>query len=121
MTARKTARPSRVWSPSESQTAAQIWDRAISDHYGDDAATFPPGIVKRTLQRIAASIGRDFAIVEYRHRHCGPSFGANRRAETLKVLAERDLRTQALFDASLTTRLFGDPPPGFSALDRRRA
>jgi hypothetical protein len=37
------------------------------------------------------------------------------------ALIDRERRERARDAASLTTRTFGDPPPGFSALDRRRA
>lgn len=35
------------------------------------------------------------------------------------VLLDRDKRERAADSMSLTAQLFGDPPPGFSALDRR--
>lgn len=35
-------------------------------------------------------------------------------------LAERDRRYEAAEARSLTSRFFGDPPPGFSALDHKR-
>jgi hypothetical protein len=36
------------------------------------------------------------------------------------MMAERDRRLAALSQASITGTVFGDPPPGFSALERRR-
>jgi hypothetical protein len=38
-----------------------------------------------------------------------------------EVLAERDTRLAARDRRNQTAEFFGDPPPGYSALDRRRA
>jgi hypothetical protein len=37
-----------------------------------------------------------------------------------RIVAERDARREASYRRSLTQQLFGDPPIGFSALDKRR-
>jgi len=38
-----------------------------------------------------------------------------------RIVAERDARREASYRRSLTQEFFGDPPIGFSALDKRRA
>jgi hypothetical protein len=37
------------------------------------------------------------------------------------ALIDRERRERARDAASITAQIFGDPPPGYSALDRRRA
>ena len=38
-----------------------------------------------------------------------------------QALAERDARCEASYRRSITQEFFGDPPPGWSALDKRQA
>lgn len=42
------------------------------------------------------------------------------RVELGRLERERNAREQAREQQSITGAVFGDPPPGFSALDRRR-
>lgn len=109
------------WSHGECVQAASIWDRCIADHYGDDLSLAPPGLVKRTLQRIAATLTRDWTLVEYRYRHYGASFGSNQRVDAMKNFADRDARKLAGYRRDVTAQTFGDPPPGYSALDQKRS
>ncbi|MDE2098042.1 MAG: hypothetical protein KGL39_12385 [Patescibacteria group bacterium] len=48
---------------------------------------------------------------DYRHSRSVPN---------PETLAERDARRTAYFAMRDSDRLMGDPPPGFSALDRRK-
>lgn len=48
---------------------------------------------------------------DYRHSRSTPE---------PETLAERDARRMAYFAMRDADRLMGDPPPGFSALDRRK-
>lgn len=116
-----------AWHPREIEIAADIWQRAVTDIYGDDDWT--DGVKLRTYQLIARKLGRTAHSVADRFVACGPSF-APPRAPTMNVvgsmrvsesaLAERDARYEASQLRDLTAATFGDPPPGFSALDRRR-
>jgi len=47
--------------------------------------------------------------------------GNNDPATDERIVAERDARREASDRRSLTQQFFGDPPIGFSALDKRRA
>lgn len=108
------------WSQDEAAIAADLYQRLFVDIYGDDEG--PRGARARVLQRIAATIGRSFFSVERRLIDHGPSFGrgyAGLHGTSSHALAERDQRKEAEMHRDLTASVFGDPPPGFSALDRR--
>lgn len=115
------SRPHHTWSHAEAVIATAIWDRNIADYYGDDLSLAPAGLVKRTLMRIAATLNREWTGVEYRWRHYGASFGSNQRIEAVKNFADRDARKLASYRRDLTQQTFGDPPPGYSALDAKRS
>jgi hypothetical protein len=78
---------------------------------------------------IEAALGIDHAKCRQMHRYIHAQRGtkvyhpAEHRQINVpnKNLIDRERRLAALSNASLTALTFGDPPPGFSALDRRRA
>jgi len=109
------------WSSEECAKAAKLWQSLFVDIYGDDEG--PRGARPRVLQRIAIEIGRSAYAVENRLNYYGASFGAGRwkvNGASAQTLAERDARKEAEARRSITSFVFGDPPPGYSALDRRR-
>ncbi len=114
------------WSAQEIEIAANIWAKEVTDLYGDDEP--PRGLKERVIHDIAAKLGRKFWSVEARLRLQGSSFGvpeaiararSSERAPS-KLFIERAARDAARRNQDITGALFGDPPPGFSALDRRR-
>lgn len=111
----------QTWSQSEASTAAAIWDREIADHF--DVGKAPAHRVKQAVQAIADALDRSYENVVIRYQHYGPGFGAMRERGSIvaaSAAAERDRRREASFRQDLTASVFGDPPPGFSALDQRR-
>lgn len=123
----------REWSVRDCQVAAAMYSEATNE-YGEH---------ERFLYLIAKKIDRSEEGVRGRLRKFGRNFGeddaferkqrkhrkngrnaVNHQAETkmiipAAVLADRDRRHQQLERASTTALLCGDPPPGYSALDRR--
>lgn len=65
----------------------------------------------------ALQVQRKFDNMGYRGRLRG--INAPRQVPAA-VLAERDARYEASLLRTRTQEFFGDPPPGFSALDRKR-
>lgn len=108
------------WSAADIARAASLWQRHIGDHYDGDA----PGAVKRKVMAlIASAIGRTVDAVDCRYRDCGPSFSNGRieaRGLPSGLASDRADRLVALRQRNLTASVFGDPAPGYSALDRRR-
>lgn len=110
------------WSTQEIETAARMWQDLVIDRYGDQTNT--NGAKTRACMQIAAAIGRDARSVFWRYQHAGPSFRSTSQANwnlPLHLLAARDARSEAYDARDLTGAIMGDPPKGFSALDRRRA
>jgi hypothetical protein len=108
------------WSPKEIATAAEMWQRLADDTYGEDV---PPSVERRVLDSIAVRLNHPIASIQSRYRDHGPSFsagGAARRNLSPLAIAQRDARRRALEQSSLTAQIFGDPPPGYSALDKRK-
>ena len=114
----------RKWTVDEAATAASIYAEMIGQ--GDY------GTITRIDRAIAAVLGRPVYGVSSRRLDHGTSFGsgvlsadvAAPRAVHFRdpppcVLAEREARLVARDGESLTGAFCGDPPPGFSALDRR--
>lgn len=110
-----------VWSQAESITAADIWQREFADHYGDE--TGPRGHRSRVIEAIAHEIGRSYEAVHNRFNGRGPTFGSMQqstpRQAPAELLAERERRREAANHMTQTAVFFGDPPPGYSALDKR--
>jgi hypothetical protein len=118
--------PRRPWTAAEIATAARLWAELT-------AAGVPPG---PAYAEIGRALGRKPAAVQSRRKNFGESFAASPRSKlpptrvtageatapraSLLLLAARDRRSAALDRRDLTARLMGDPPPGYSALDRSR-
>ncbi len=119
---RNSATPPKPWSQNDAKTAAALWQRHFVDEFGDDVKAAPFGTRFRVLQIIARTLDRTFEAVDGRFRMYGVAFGANQRGREISAhtLAQRDARKEAERLRDLTSVVFGDPPPGFSALDRRR-
>lgn len=116
-----------IWNSSEIDAAAALM-----------AARRPTQTLRETLVEIARAVGCSFYAAEARYRRRGPSFddAPQRRPQRsadagryirlgdhgapAHVLAARERRNDALDRRDLTGLLCGDPPPGFSALDRPR-
>jgi hypothetical protein len=117
-------RRGQTWSQDESAKAADIWQRHFTDHYGEDYER--PKLTSfryQVVNRIAGALKRSYDSVDYRLRIYGPSFGANQRSAkhaSVQQIEDMASRREAELHHSLTGSVFGDPPPGFSALDRKR-
>lgn len=108
------------WTALDVRKAQAIWQREIADHHDDDP---PQGARRRAFRIIAAELKRTVDAVAARHHQFGASFTAGPRAgaASREALVARAERVAAALQRDLTASVFGDPPPGFSALDRRRA
>jgi nitrate reductase alpha subunit len=108
------------WSPKEIAAAADMWQRLADDTYGEDV---PPSVKRRVLEGIGIRIKRDYSAVYNRFVQHGPSFkagGVAARIISPHAIAQRDARRYAIEQGSLTAQIFGDPPAGYSALDKRK-
>ena len=96
----------------------------MTDAYGtDDWKSVPKGVTTKVFKLIGVATGRGFESAWNRYHHFGPSFGTEgcvRGAPRPRTLAERAARDEARDKRNLTAVFFGDPPPGYSALDQRR-
>lgn len=111
------------WTQKECARAAELWQREIIDVYGD-SQTNCRGAKIRTFQLIARTLSRTVPQIQSRYAGYGPLFngktGYQHREATERQLAERDAR-RAGYDLRSTTQVFcGDPPIGFSALERQK-
>lgn len=111
-----------AWSHQEMATAATMYQDLFVDVLGEDGSGRRRGAV---MQRIAQTIGRARASIEARISEWGPSFGLNvgrggNASARARAKAERSERQAARERQDLTAAVMGDPPPGFSALDKRR-
>ncbi|MGJ4888926.1 hypothetical protein ACQR1Y_12070 [Bradyrhizobium sp. HKCCYLRH3099] len=108
-----------VWTRQDMGIAASLWQDRVVDRHGEDA----PGHVKAAVYKaIAVRLNRAETAVRQRMASLGPSFGLNTRMLKEAPNAaeiERSARERAARQMSLTASVFGDPPPGYSALDRR--
>lgn len=118
----------QAWTPQDIRVAAQMWQRDVIDRFGDDEADWPRGVKNLALVAIAAALHRRIETVHSRYDNYGPSFASrrqlgrllDRRHVSLDVLAARERRNAALDARDVTAAIMGDPPPGYSALDRMR-
>lgn len=108
-----------TWSPKEIEIAAVMWQGRFADFHGQDDG--PKGEKERVLTAIAERLRRPYRQVWQRYYDQGPSFHTVRKTASDRALAERARRKAAEEGMSLTGILLGDPPPGYSALDKRRA
>jgi hypothetical protein len=110
------------WSQHDMSIAAEIWQNDFIDVHGDDRP--PPGAIGKTIKKIAVAIDRSITSIERRLNTLGPGFGGGQvqrtKGASAFAIAEREARKEAAHRASLTAQIFGDPPPGYSALDRKR-
>ncbi|MDE2467457.1 MAG: hypothetical protein KGL35_01590 [Bradyrhizobium sp.] len=108
------------WTTREVEVARQLWQALYADAYDDGPA--PRGVKPRVIREIARRLNRLYGNVEMRLAHHGPSFNAGLSAviASPRALAEREMREVARCNLSLIGVLMNDPPPGFSALDRKR-
>lgn len=114
------------WSQDQAQQAAEIWQNLFVDVHGEDDI-WHVSMTKarnRVLHQIADAIGRSFTSVEHRLQICGARFGGMQRS-TSKISTQQinDMlaRKEAENQMSFTSQFFGDPPPGYSALDKKRS
>lgn len=78
-----------------------------------------------TLAEIAAEVAMSCAAVSKETQGIKPDQRGRGSGElttriAIEVLDDRDRRRAAAHRQNLTSILFGDPPPGYSALDRRQ-
>jgi len=103
------------WSQDEMAQAARIWYQ-----FGDDEA--PRAERLPVFKQIAEKLDRKFSSVEARFNVFGVNFGSGQRrfeAASQHAFAEREARREAEERRGLTGQFFGDPPVGYSALDKR--
>jgi hypothetical protein len=110
------------WTEQEILRAAEIWQREYAAHWGEGEG--PLGSKSAVCAKIAAALDRSFGSVQARYHARGPSFHTKVRNSTrapVPVVTSPAIERQRRLDArdrlSLTGLRFGDPPPGFSALD----
>lgn len=109
------------WRADEASRAASLWQKHFADHYDDETA--PVEVKHRVFSVIARALGRDHENVCNRYAHYGPSFASSRHIGEVahaNAVKEMERRKLAAGQQSLTGAVFGDPPPGYSALDRKR-
>lgn len=114
------------WTPHQIRTAAELWHINITDIFDEDE--FSDGAKARTFELIAARVGRSIPAVRARWQMHGESFNRrsgvsrahNGRSIPQEVIIERFARADGADMRDLTGALMGDPPVGFSMLDRRR-
>lgn len=115
----------KLWTQDQAAMAAQIWQEYFVDIYSDDIRCAPYGASNRVFARIAASVGRDYGSVWKRYSDFGQSFGANQERvygkASAHALTELAARKAAEYRQSPIAALLGEPLPGYSALDKRRA
>lgn len=112
------------WSEADMALAQAHWRALFVDVYGGSA---PRDARRLVFESIGAALQRTPTAVENRLRLYGASFGLNpaskpleRPVEVSQAMIERDARKRAEACRSITANFFGDPPPGYSALDQRR-
>jgi hypothetical protein len=110
-----------LWSQQHAARAAELWQLYFADHYGEEKG--PRGARERVLHLIAKDLNRNIENIVNRFDRYGAPFGCNQVSKSIasaNAIAERDARQFAEGLRNDTSRFFGDPAPGFSALDRKR-
>ncbi len=123
------------WLATEINLLADTWREQVTEVYGE--APLPEGHKTKVIHEIADALGRTPKAVRVRiAKHGtghvdpeqpdymagpGPKHGVRDRPIEPEQLAMRQAREAAMARASLTRLLLGDPPPGYSALDQKRA
>lgn len=117
------------WTAHEIALAAEIWRHNIVDMYGEDRRC--DGAKMRAFELIGRKIHRSAIAVQSRLSSHGPSFSMFSRCNINgsgtsmlrvpgTVLAEREALRVGREQRDLTATLCGDPPVGFSALERKQ-
>jgi hypothetical protein len=116
----------KKWTPAEIETAQRM--RSEGCFYGEiDAALGRPkgsscGKLYRDNEPEEGKARRRLRLKRVRaedytqRQSCGVELGSK---ASEAMLAARDLRSEAAGRRDLSAALLGDPPPGFSALDRK--
>jgi hypothetical protein len=99
---------SRPWTEADFQHAKKLRAAGLSDE-----------LIGRAMNRSMLSVRNKLGYRTIRKATGEPVSGSMRVSPSL--LTERDRRAAAREQLDQAGRLFGDPPPGYSALDRRRA
>lgn len=114
--------PKRRWLPHEVTRLVEL----VEDHElsWDEVVLAMPGRTKKECQSRYYSVddrrhtGRQAAALSFQHTKIPDGLEADRQARQ----AARDARNDAsLARGDITPVFFGDPPPGYSALDLKRA
>lgn len=95
----------KVWAPDEIARALAM---RFEEHLSDEE-------IGRRLKRSAAAVYAKIDAEIYR-KEC--QFITQGRASP-EAISQRDARAEAMRRRSLTAAAFGDPPPGYSQLDKR--
>lgn len=111
-----------LWSTQECTTAAAIYQRIIKER------GMGHGVFSIIDREVAQAVGRSISAAAMRRFTQGPTYNADVAARDSvrhdavpnRVLAERERRREALDLRDLTGRICGDPPRGYSMLDRRQ-
>lgn len=111
------------WSAEDIAIAAAIW--AAECGAPGSTRELSRGEVYRTVKMIADAVGRSPSAVDARRRQIGfwPKIGpiiAARNRISERLMDDAAARASASESHSLVGAMMGDPPPGFSALDRKR-
>lgn len=116
------------WSAREIATAARIWREQMTEPATRGEAIF--GRKNAVCQAIGDAIGRTVYAVKGRFRDHGvafisPAAASCGKPDPARLEPETALGRDALAHArarqSPIAAMLGDPPPGYSALDQRRA
>lgn len=112
------------WTEAEMAIAQARWREMFMDVYGEHAS---PSQRQLIFDIIGRELKRTPTAIEWRMRDFGASFGLNPESKPLaapveisQAMIEREARRAAENRRSVTATFFGDPPPGYSALDQRR-
>ena len=123
------------WMTHEINLLAEMWRDRVTAVYGD--GPLPAGYKTQVIAEVAAALGRTRKGVRVRIERQGTAFVEVEQSEPVargaaacavrdrpldpRVAAARDARAFASTGRSLTACILGDPPPGYSALDQKRA
>jgi hypothetical protein len=116
--------PHPHWTTEDMALADARWRELFVNVYGKHAS---PQQRWQVLEVIGRALDRTPSAVENRLRLYGASFGLNaaskpltQPAEVTEAMRERAVRLAAQLRQDPVSRLLGDPPPGYSALDQAR-
>jgi hypothetical protein len=112
------------WSTDDMARAAEMWRDLFVAVHGEDPSR---SVRYPVFEIIGRAVGRTASAIESRMRTHGPSFAVTpsrgpierEAAAVMQAMIEREARKRAEARRSITARVFGDPPPGYSALDQR--